>query len=76
MAPRPVWKILKRSLLVRLMRIFQMFASLLTTSAMIIEVQGVVNPITTKLYQRAGGDPGSADSGSADQEPMMDHDEL
>ncbi|KAF8235873.1 heat shock protein 70 [Tricholoma matsutake] len=40
------------------------------------EVQGVVNPITTKLYQRAGGDPGSADSGSADQEPMMDHDEL
>jgi len=35
------------------------------------EVQGVVNPITTKLYQGAGGD-----SGSADQEPMMDHDEL
>jgi heat shock protein 5 len=38
---------------------------------MTTEVQGVVNPITTKLYQGAGGD-----SGPADQEPMMDHDEL
>jgi len=35
------------------------------------EVQGVVNPITTKLYQSAGGD-----SGPAAQEPMVDHDEL
>lgn len=35
------------------------------------EVQSVVNPITTKLYQSAGGD-----SDPAGQEPMMDHDEL
>jgi heat shock protein 5 len=38
---------------------------------MTAEVQGVVNPITTKLYQAAGGSPGPTD-----QEPMMDHDEL
>jgi hypothetical protein len=45
---------------------------MLTRFAAITEVQSVVNPITTKLYQGAGG----GDSGPTAQEPMMDHDEL
>ena len=39
----------------------------------IVEVQGIVNPITTKLY--SGGSSGSS-SADDDEESGFDHDEL
>jgi len=38
---------------------------------MITEVQGIVNPITTKLYSSSG-----SDSANDDDESSFDHDEL
>lgn len=39
---------------------------------MFAEVQGVVNPITTKLYSSGAGSGASSD----EEDPIRDHDEL